>query len=131
MASGFQISNFKFPIRSVAARVAVGLTALVSSVSAHAQTCPACYANAAAQAPGMLQALKTGILVMMFPSLLMFIVIFAVAYRRRDSFQETSGDEAEFNQDLRLVGTPEAGAAFMRVQYPAKPGQAFEGERPG
>jgi len=91
---GFQISNLKFPIRPVVARLVLALTALVTLLScnaAFAQSCPACYANAAAQTPGMLQALKTGILVMMFPSLSMFIVIFAVVYRRRESFNDCGG----------------------------------------
>jgi ABC-type maltose transport system permease subunit len=86
--SEFQISSCKLQIGSWLARVAVAVVALTSSAVAFAQSCPACYANAASRTPGMLQALKTGILVMMFPSLSMFIVIFAVVYRRRESFNE-------------------------------------------
>ena len=99
---GFQISNFKFPIRPLVARIAVALAALATLFAPNsvlAQSCPACYANAASQIPGMLQALKTGILVMMFPSLSMFIVIFAVAYRRRESFSDYSGGEIVLKQD--------------------------------
>ena len=118
MMSGFQISNLKsrksdyrHSIRATLARIAVGLAALASSSMALAQTCPACYQNAAAQAPGMLQALRTGVLVMMFPSLLMFILIFGVAYRRRNSFNAGADDGTEFHPDPADRELPEAAVA--------------------
>ncbi len=76
--------------------VAMAMPALV-----HAQTCAACYNNAAAQTPGLLHALRTGILVMMFPSLSLFIVIFVVAFRRRNSFNVDGDVEMGFNRDLK------------------------------
>jgi hypothetical protein len=88
----FRIPSVKFAFRPLVLRIAAGLAALATLVSSNAvfaQSCPACYANAAAQTSGMLQALRTGILVMMLPSLSMFIVIFAIVYRRRKS----SGEE--------------------------------------
>src|SRR5512146_960218 len=80
-------------------RILAALPALVSSSLAFAQMCPACYQNAAAQAPGMLQALKTGVLVMLFPTLLMFVLIFGVAFRRRNSFNSGIDEGSEFNPD--------------------------------
>ena len=118
MKRGFQISNLKFQIRPVVARVVVALATLATLLSCHAvfaQSCPACYANAAAQAPGMLQALKTGILVMMFPSLSMFIVIFAVAYRRRKSFNDECGGEAVLNLDSGDDATESVAVAPFKV----------------
>lgn len=92
----FEISNFKLQIRHGLARASALAAVLLSAVSAstgYAQTCPYCYANAAAQTPGMLQALRTGILVMLLPCLTIFVIIFAVAYRRRESFNaESVGD---------------------------------------
>jgi hypothetical protein len=82
-----------YELRIKLTRVAAGLAALACSSVALAQTCPACYNNAASQNPGLLQALKTGILVMMLPTLIMFVVIFTVLYRRRNSFH-AQGDEA-------------------------------------
>jgi len=102
----FEISNFKSQIsgdwtstaalirrlmrrvRSVGCLLptAICLLSLTASNGAFAQSCPYCYANAAAQAPGMLHALRAGILVMMLPCLAMFVVIFGAAYRRRNSF---------------------------------------------
>jgi hypothetical protein len=80
-------------LRIKLAKVLTVLAALTSSSVALAQTCPACYNNAASQNPGLLQALKTGILIMMLPTLVMFLVIFTVVYRRRNSFH-APGDEA-------------------------------------
>lgn len=93
----FQISKFKsrmgWGLARITAPVAVVLAALADGSVGYAQTCPYCYANAAAQTPGMLQALKTGILVMLLPCLTIFVIIFAVAYRRRESFNaEGAGD---------------------------------------
>jgi hypothetical protein len=97
----FQISNVKFPIRGFLARVSAALAMLASSSLALAQTCPACYNNAASQNPGLLQALKTGILVMMLPTLIMFVVIFTVLYRRRNNFNAPGDEAMEPNRDSR------------------------------
>jgi hypothetical protein len=80
-------------------RIAASLAALASSSVAFAQMCPACYQNAASQAPGMLQSLKAGVLVMLFPTLLMFILIFGVAFRRRNSFNAGTDERNEFDPD--------------------------------
>lgn len=94
----FQISNLKSRMRRglvrMVAPAAVALAALGHPSAGFAQSCPACYANAA-QAAGMLHALKTGILVMMLPCLAMFMVIFAVAYRRRAAFNAESSIDRE------------------------------------
>lgn len=122
MKGGFQISNLKFqisdfrsPTRATLARVAVGLAALASSSVALAQTCPACYQNAAAQAPGMLQALRTGVLVMMFPSLLMFILIFGVLFRRRNNFNGGADEGTAFYRDAAKGEAPNAAVAPWRA----------------
>lgn len=95
----FQILDFQFSFPANLARVAVGLATLASSSMAFAQMCPACYQNAAAQAPGLLQAFKTGVLVMIFPTLLMFILIFGVAFRRRNSFYAGDDEVTGSSQD--------------------------------
>src|SRR5690348_13958787 len=76
----------------------VALAVLASSSMAFAQMCPACYQNAASQAPGMLQSLKTGVLVMLFPTLSMFILIFGVAFCRRNSFGAVMEDRNSENR---------------------------------
>ena len=97
--------------RSRVVRIAVGLAALASSSVAPAQTCPACYQNAAAQAPGMLQALRTGVLVMMFPSLLMFILIFGVLFRRRNTFNGGVSEGTDIHDDPAKREAPDAAIA--------------------
>jgi len=91
------ISSRNLLVKTWLAGISVGATVLANSSVAFAQMCPACYQNAATQAPGMLQALKTGVLVMLFPTLLMFILIFGVAFRRRNSFNSGTDEESEFN----------------------------------
>ena len=56
--------------------------------AALAQGCAMCYSDAAAQNQAGIRALQHGILVLLIPSVLMFLAIFAVAYRRRDQFND-------------------------------------------
>ena len=107
--------NIKSHILSHLMRLAVALAVLASPGQVFAQMCPACYNNAAAQTPGLLQALKTGILVMMFPSLLMFILIFIVVFRRRNSFNEESDGEMNFHQDKGNVVAPDMSRAPAEI----------------
>ena len=107
--------NIKSPIGSRLIRLAAVGAALASPSQVFAQMCPACYGNAAAQTPGLLQALKTGILVMMFPSLLMFIVIFVVVFRRRNSFNEESDGEMDFDRDIGTVVAPDISRASAKI----------------
>src|SRR3974390_1019966 len=78
MSLNLQISHLRSRFFANLARIVVAFAALASSRMSLAQMCPACYQNAAAQAPGMLQALKTGVLVMVFPTVVMFGLIAAV-----------------------------------------------------
>jgi len=48
-----------------------------------------CYNDAAAQNQAGIRALQHGILILLIPSVLMFLAIFAVAYRRRNLFNDT------------------------------------------
>ncbi|HEV2349915.1 MAG TPA: hypothetical protein VG028_08745 [Terriglobia bacterium] len=95
--------------------MAAGFAALATPSVAFAQMCPACYQNAATQAPGMLQALKTGVLVMIFPTLLMFILIFGVAFRRRNSFNTRTDEGSGIHQDPANEEMPNVAAAPWRA----------------
>ena len=107
--------DIKSPIESHLMRLAAAGAVLASPTHVFAQMCPACYSNAAAQTPGLLQALKTGILVMMFPSLLMFIMIFVVVFRRRNSFNTESDGEMNFDRDSRTVVAPDMSRASAKT----------------
>ncbi|MGB9335923.1 MAG: hypothetical protein WCB14_13000 [Candidatus Acidiferrales bacterium] len=63
----------------------LALVALVAAPSAlYAQSCAMCYQNAAAAGPRTAEALRHGILIMLFPPLFIFAGIFVLAHRRRD-----------------------------------------------
>jgi hypothetical protein len=96
-------------------QIPAGLSALAGSSVAFAQMCPACYQNAAAQAPGMLQALKTGVLVMVFPTILMFIVIFGMAFRRRNRFNTGPDEETGFTHDPAQGEIPKVAASTFEA----------------
>jgi hypothetical protein len=51
-----------------------------------AQSCPFCYTQAAASSSQFLHALRSGILILVIPPMLMSIGFGVMAYRRRNSF---------------------------------------------
>jgi hypothetical protein len=51
-----------------------------------AQGCPLCYTQAAASTARFIQALRSGILVLMVPPMLLSIGITVLTYRRRNDF---------------------------------------------
>jgi hypothetical protein len=82
--------------------------ALQSSSRAFAQGCAMCYNNAAATRAGGQQALRSGILILMVPPVLMLLGIFAVAWRRRNKFDDALFESSgEATQDYSTaVGVP-------------------------
>jgi hypothetical protein len=74
---------------------------LLSSTLAYAQGCAMCYTSAAAAKAGALQALRSGILILLIPALTMFAGIFVVIYRSRDRFNGSADWAAERDQELR------------------------------
>ena len=74
---------------------------LSSSALAYAQVCAMCYTSAAAAKAGALQALRSGILILLVPALMMFAGIFVVIYRSRDRFNGSADWSAEQERELR------------------------------
>ena len=66
--------------------------ALCFSGTAFGQSCAMCYASAAASGEAGAKALRHGILILLFPPLLMFVAICVAAFRRRrrDEFSQTT-----------------------------------------
>jgi hypothetical protein len=54
----------------------------------HAQGCAMCYNDAAAARAATIQALRSGVLILLLPVLALFIGIFAMAFRSRNRFRE-------------------------------------------
>ena len=69
-------------------RSAALLVALGNSAAAFAQGCPLCYTTVAAAKPAAIQALRSGIIVLLVPPVLMFIGIFVLAFRSRERSRE-------------------------------------------
>jgi hypothetical protein len=63
-----------------------GLALLFGPHTLLAQSCSLCYTQAAASTARFLQALRSGILILMIPPMLMSIGITVLTYRRRNQF---------------------------------------------
>lgn len=62
----------------------VGLVILLAPAPAYAQNCALCYTQAAASGSRMIQALKSGILILIAPPTFMSIGLIFVCYRKRN-----------------------------------------------
>jgi len=64
------------------------LAILASPAALYAQGCAMCYQSAAASGPRSIQALKSGILILIFPPVLITTAIAYLAYKRRNKFND-------------------------------------------
>ena len=111
----FRLSIFDFRKRILAA--VAGIVAFATSSAAWAQSCPMCYRAAAAAKGGAIQALRSGILILMIPPVLIVGGITVLAVRGRNRFNAASGpdaalepiDDRELNDWLASMPPSEAG----------------------
>ena len=85
-------------LRSVGAALA-GLALLFLSPAAFSQSCALCYTQAASSGSRMIEALRSGILVLIIPPTLMWLVIAAIMYSKRNQFKradDTAGSNANW-----------------------------------
>ena len=109
----FSISDFRNRILAAVA----GIVVFACSSVAWAQSCPLCYRAAAAAKGGALQALRSGILILMIPPVLIVGGIAVLAVRGRNRFNDASGrdsalepiDDRELNEWLASTPPNEAG----------------------
>lgn len=73
----------------------VGLIILLAPVPAFAQSCALCYTQAASSGSRMIQALKSGILILIAPPTFMSIGLIFVCYRKRNQTREDDGNESK------------------------------------
>ncbi len=73
----------------------LGLIVLLAPLPAFAQSCALCYTQAASSGAAMIQALKSGILILIAPPTFMSIGLFFVCYRKRNQTRENDGGESE------------------------------------
>lgn len=71
------------------------LMVLLAPTTAFGQSCALCYTQAAASGSRMIQALKSGILILITPPTIGSIGVIIIMYRKRNQVRETeSGDES-------------------------------------
>jgi len=71
-------------IVGILASAAAALTVIASPATLYAQSCAMCYQSTAASGPRSIHALKVGILILMFPPLLITAGVAYLAYKKRD-----------------------------------------------
>ena len=72
----------------VLGRVLALAAAFLIPVVTFAQNCALCYTQAAASGSRMIQALRSGILVLVFPPMLICVAITWMAYKKRNQFND-------------------------------------------
>jgi hypothetical protein len=78
-----------------------GLFLLVAPTPAIAQSCALCYTQAASSGARMIQALKSGILILIAPPTLMTVGAIFVCYRKRNQTRE---DDEDSDNDWKKDG---------------------------
>src|SRR5271166_6928880 len=71
-----------------------GLIILLTPMPAFAQSCALCYTQAASSGSRMIQALRSGILILIAPPTFMTIGLIFVCYRKRNQTRNDDGDES-------------------------------------
>jgi len=71
-------------------RAVAALGLILSPASLDAQGCAMCYQSAAASGQRTIHALNSGILILMFPPMVITLGICYIAYKKRDQFNETA-----------------------------------------
>ena len=107
------VPSFHFLISSFLLRhgtLLAGIAALAVSLvphAAYAQGCAMCYTTAASAKAAAVQALRSGVEILLFPPLIMFGIIFYVIYKRRNRFADsaewTAAQECELGQMLAVM----------------------------
>jgi hypothetical protein len=75
----------------------VGLTMLAAPLPAFSQSCALCYTQAASAGARMIQALRSGILILIVPPTFMSVGMIFIVYRKRNQFKPAEYTE-ESNQ---------------------------------
>jgi hypothetical protein len=68
--------------------ILLAVLALAAPHAAFAQSCSLCYTQAAASTQRFIQALRSGILILMIPPMCLCVAITLIAYKRRNRFYE-------------------------------------------
>lgn len=89
-----------------ALKYGLATAAVIAAPSAlYAQGCAMCYQNAAAAGPRPAEALRHGILIMLFPPLFIFAGIIVLAHRRRNDMSDSEAG-LEYQDDYTSFEDP-------------------------
>jgi hypothetical protein len=107
--------------RTLLTRLALIVIAAVvlfaSPLPVMAQSCALCYTQAASAGSRMIEALKSGILILIVPPTLMSIGMVFIVYRKRDRCRDTAGTA---DSDASWTGTDLSTAATTPWHPPAQ-----------
>ncbi len=76
----------------MASRVAVMLLLLAVALPAWGQSCSMCYTQAASAGARMVQALRSGILILIFPPMGICVGLMVMSYKKRNRFHNGGED---------------------------------------
>jgi len=68
----------------------VALLMIVAPLPAFSQSCALCYTQAASAGARMIQALRSGILVLIIPPTFMSVCMIYIVYRKRNQFRQAA-----------------------------------------
>jgi|SRR5271156_5221227 len=95
---------------SILAIVLVALIILLTPAPAFAQSCALCYTQAASSGSRMIQALRSGILILIAPPTFMTIGLIFICYRKRNQTRDRDDDRGhsgrEWNSSQPSDDTP-------------------------
>ncbi len=74
------------PQRAGFLTIALTIVFLLTPPALVAQNCALCYSQAAASGQRVIEALRSGILILVFPPMLIFAIFTVMAYKKRNQF---------------------------------------------
>jgi hypothetical protein len=80
-----------------------GLVLLMTPRQVFAQSCALCYTQAASSGARMIAALRSGIVILVLPPILLSIGVAVLAYRRRYQFRNTDMTESDESRRSRIL----------------------------
>ena len=84
---------------SISAIALVGLIILLAPAPAFAQSCALCYTQAASSGSRMIQALRSGILILIAPPTFMTIGLIFICYRKRNQTRDCDDDRGDSDRE--------------------------------
>jgi hypothetical protein len=73
----------------------VGLAMLAAPLPAFSQSCSLCYTQAASAGTRVIQALRSGILILIVPPTFMSVGMIFIVYRKRNQFRQDDGPDSD------------------------------------